>query len=348
MEGRNVVRSLEQVVAEAEPAVAFVKGKFSSGTGFLFRPGVLATNKHVIGNELVKNLEIHFPSAAQDEIGPKSCELLYVDPNRDLALLKVESNISPLPMGIDDGFHRGQEVLVIGNPGVSAELTLKNAISRGVLSTEVTIDGKDYYQLGISVNPGNSGGPVLDMFGRIIGVITLRASQQEGLGFCIPLGQLDDCLLASDVLSDEDRLAMVSDHRLRVVFAQAEALSKGYLVGMEVYVKAMQAAMNLGQSADQGLAVVQAQVTLKLSEVEGVVARDLKLEIQQVTRDRETDQGTRDKIVDLWANYLELKGYVENPRGSFDTYSVKFRELSDKNDRLTRSLKLLLGVNDGD
>ncbi len=81
---------------------------------------------------------------------------------------------------------------MIGSPGVRNDLILKNAISKGVMSTEATINGVPYFQLGISINPGNSGGPVLDTSGDVIGVVTLKAANKEGLGFCIPFAQLKE------------------------------------------------------------------------------------------------------------------------------------------------------------
>ncbi|HVC93316.1 MAG TPA: trypsin-like peptidase domain-containing protein [Pirellulales bacterium] len=206
----------EQVVAQSEPSVAFIKGRRSSGTGFMVRPGVVATNKHVIESEFIDQIKVHFPSADANTRGPFSAELQYEDPERDLAFLSLSSSLPPLEMAPQHAFRRGQEVIVIGNPGVGDELILQNAISRGVMSTQAMIKGQQYYQLGISVNPGNSGGPVLDASGLVVGVITLRASNQEGLGFCIPLPDLNVAVARLDSLSIPEIASIRSDHQMRV------------------------------------------------------------------------------------------------------------------------------------
>ena len=85
-----------QIVARCEPSVALIKGKVSSGTGFLVRSGVVATNAHVIEEEFVSNLEIRFPSAPAGSQGPISAQLLYEDRKRDIAFLAVKSDLPML------------------------------------------------------------------------------------------------------------------------------------------------------------------------------------------------------------------------------------------------------------
>ena len=162
---------------------------FSSGTGFLVSDGLLATNRHVLATEFIEDLEIEFPSAGVAARGPFKATLVYDDPKRDLAFLKVDTKLKPLPIADDFAFQKGQDVIVIGSPG-AADVSLENAVSKGVVSTEITIGGETYRQLGISINPGNSGGPVLHSSGSVIGIVTLKAKEQEGLAFCIPFNEL--------------------------------------------------------------------------------------------------------------------------------------------------------------
>ena len=152
-------RSTREIVSKNEASVAKVQGKFGSGTGFLVAPGIIATNEHVINGELVANLTARFPSAAGRDQGPFAVRLLYVDPPRDLALLKVESTLAPIEVARRYKFQRGEDITIIGNPGgLGGAVALENAITRGVLSTEAEFRGQRWYQLGASVNPGNSGG----------------------------------------------------------------------------------------------------------------------------------------------------------------------------------------------
>ena len=188
--------STEEMIARSEASVALISTDHSVGTGFLLQAKIVATNKHVIVGADSEPIRVHFPSADERNRGPFAGRLLYQDPTKDLAFLYVDTDLNPLTLAQKYEFRRGQEVVVIGNPGVKNDLILKNAISKGVMSTETTIEGQPYYQLGISINPGNSGGPVLDAVGEVIGVITLKAVNKEGLGFCIPLAQLQDALKA--------------------------------------------------------------------------------------------------------------------------------------------------------
>ncbi len=179
-----------QIVARVDPSVALIRGKRALGTGFLVRPGLLATNAHVIEGEVINNLEVRFPAAGENSQGPIHAELAFKDPKRDLAFLRVKSDLPPLEIAQAYLFQKGDDVLIIGNPGVGAKLVLENAISRGVMSTRTTLDGQPFYQLGIAINPGNSGGPVIDLTGKVIGVASRKAAQLEGTAFCIPVEDL--------------------------------------------------------------------------------------------------------------------------------------------------------------
>jgi hypothetical protein len=84
----------EEVVQRFAPAVATIRGKLGSGSGFLVAPNILATNHHVIGIEFINQLAVHFPSAPPDKRGPYGVSLLAEDARRDLAFLRLSC---PLP-----------------------------------------------------------------------------------------------------------------------------------------------------------------------------------------------------------------------------------------------------------
>ncbi len=114
-------------------------------------------------------------------------QLLYEDRKRDIAFLSVKSDLPVLPVAPNYSFVKGEDILVIGNPGMGDDTVLENAISRGVISAKTVIEGMPYHQMNISINPGNSGGPVFDSLGRVIGVATLKSNKTEAMGFCIPV-----------------------------------------------------------------------------------------------------------------------------------------------------------------
>ena len=181
---------LPQIVAKCEPSVALIKGRVSSGTGFVIKRGIVATNAHVIEDELLAGLEVRFPAAPAGQQGPLPAQLLYEDRKRDVAFLAVATDLPPLELAPNYAFQKGEDVMVIGNPGLGDEVVLENAISRGVMSAKTVIEGMNYYQMSIAINPGNSGGPVFDSSGRVIGVATLKANKAEAMGFCIPVEEL--------------------------------------------------------------------------------------------------------------------------------------------------------------
>ncbi len=203
-----------QIVERWEPSVALIKGKTSSGTGFVVRQGVVATNAHVIEGEFVSNLEVRFPSAPPDKQGPLPAELLYEDPKRDLAFLAVSSHLPAVEIAPTYKFVKGEDITVIGNPGLGDEIVLENAISRGVLSSKTVIDGQNFVQLSASVNPGNSGGPVFDSAGRVIGVVTLKSTKAEALTFCIPLEDLQAAMTRVGPVRPD----LASHHRAELAF----------------------------------------------------------------------------------------------------------------------------------
>ena len=128
--------------------MALIKGKVSSGTGFLVRRGLVATNAHVIEGEFLSNLEVRFPSAPAPAQGPLPPTLVFLDPKRDLAFLSLPSDLPPVQLVPSYEFVRGEDITVIGNPGLGDEIVLENAISKGVMSSKTVLDGQNYLQLG--------------------------------------------------------------------------------------------------------------------------------------------------------------------------------------------------------
>ena len=212
-DGAGKILTTAEIVEESEPSVALIKGNGSSGTGFLVAPGLVATNSHVIDDELVPQLEVRFVSADEKHSAPLKAELLYEDPQRDIAFLAVKTDLKPLRVAKAYNFKKGEDITVIGNPGLGDGQVLENAISRGVMSTKTEIEGKKFYQLNIAINPGNSGGPVFDSAGRVVGVATLKSAKQESTGFSIPIEDLQDALAKLAKQSNADAERYRSRHR---------------------------------------------------------------------------------------------------------------------------------------
>ncbi len=163
-----------------------------AGSGFVWDPnGYIVTNYHVVANSDV----------VQVTLGDQSiwkAKRIGTDPDKDIAVLKIEapSRLLPaIPIGTSSDLQVGQRVFAIGNP-FGYDQTLTSGVISG-LGREITGAGnrpiKGVIQTDAPMNPGNSGGPLLDSAGRVIGMNTAILSPTgayAGIGFAIPI----DCI----------------------------------------------------------------------------------------------------------------------------------------------------------
>ncbi len=157
----------------------------ASGSGFvLSADGYVATNHHVIAN--ADRITVTMTSGDQYE-----AELVGSDEENDIALLKINAqNLQVASVGDSDQLRVGAQVAAIGNP--LGELT--NTLTVGYVSARdrvINTDGKpiNMLQTDAAINNGNSGGPLFDMYGNVVGITSAKyaSSSIEGLGFAIPI-----------------------------------------------------------------------------------------------------------------------------------------------------------------
>ena len=166
-----------------------------SGSGVLIRPdgqrGVFVlTNNHVIAQAAPRQITV---SLADDRIFKPA--QVWADPESDVALLRLEGgdNLPTAALGDSDGVRVGQWVLAIGSPfGLNQTVThgIISARERGQISLGTTIRIKDFLQTDAAINPGSSGGPLVNLDGEVIGVNTAIASNtgsNSGVAFSIPI-----------------------------------------------------------------------------------------------------------------------------------------------------------------
>jgi serine protease Do len=337
-DGTDKPLTTAEIVERSEGSVALIKGQVSGGTGFVVAPGVVATNSHVIAEELMSHLEIIFPSAQGARHGPFPAELLYEDTERDLALLGFQGDVPALKIANAFHYRKGEDVTVIGNPGDGPDQVLENAISRGVMSTKVTIDKQEYYQLSISVNPGNSGGPVFDSAGRVVGVVTLKSSDKEGVAFCIPIADLRAAMQSLDTQTTDSLEALRFKHRLTGTFkvlAQGGAL---YALGTFVRRAGIRPAAS-GGSAQEALRRLEEVI----KEMEERQFPALDAEVGAIQSDHQLAVGTRQGMSDLFNNFLGLQR-AYSAGGASNGGDPPFNDMRSLHRRLIEQLAPAIGV----
>ncbi len=165
----------------------------AQGSGFVFdNQGHIVTNNHVV--EGATSISVTFLDGTSVE-----AELIGRDVYSDLAVIKVESaskTLKPISLGNSSALKVGEQVAAIGNPfGLSGSMTL-GIVSQLGRSSQI-VGGYsliDLIQIDAAVNPGNSGGPLLNMMSEVVGVNTLilsRSGASEGVGLAIPSNMIN-------------------------------------------------------------------------------------------------------------------------------------------------------------
>ena len=157
------------------------------GTGIIVDSnGYILTNSHVISDGQAKTVNVLFSDGSTID-----GEVYWYDSQLDLAIVKVnKTGLTAAELGDSDKVQIGDISVAIGNP---YGLDLAGTVTQGIISgldrtistSETTMTG--LIQTDASINSGNSGGPLLNSSGQVIGINTAKASEGEGLGFAIPI-----------------------------------------------------------------------------------------------------------------------------------------------------------------
>ena len=194
-----------EIVAEVSPAtvpVFVVTGsgsaekKVSGGTGFIItKNGYIVTNAHVVTNAVKTPGKYHVVVMLPDEADSVKATIVGTDVQTDIAVLKVEPgrDLPCVRLGDSEKLQCGELVIAIGN----ALGQLDDTVTVGVVSgTNREISNNGYrlkvIQTDAAINNGNSGGPLLNSFGEVVGITNAKivTSTSEGLGFAIPINNV--------------------------------------------------------------------------------------------------------------------------------------------------------------
>lgn len=237
------------------PAVVLVKGTTMAGeevsaSGFIVDPlGTIVTNLHVIqslktGAVRLANGDVydHFTIRAFDE-------------RRDLAIIQIRGfDLPVLPLGNSNGVEPGQAIVLLGNP-----LGLEGSISAGIISGIRRFpDGFQTIQTDAAANPGNSGGPLINGKGQVVGVFSFKLRGTENLNFVIPINYARGLLRSTDAISLDELRARLGktfheDSRTPVFPHRWKSLAKSgtkilRLDGERLYVETLPSRQPLGSN----------------------------------------------------------------------------------------------------
>ncbi len=175
--------SVEQIVAKARPSVLRIVGDSNAGSGFVVdAAGYVLTNEHVVAGQ--SRL-----TAILDDDTRLRARVVSADEQRDIALLRVEGGNRLKPLTFATALKEGEDVIALGYPlNLSGTIT----ITRGIVSALRWFDGVKHVQTDAAFNPGNSGGPLLNGRGEVVGMnstvirrIEGRDFDAQGIGFAI-------------------------------------------------------------------------------------------------------------------------------------------------------------------
>lgn len=201
------ILNYQKKTGKSEPVLA------GSGSGFVYTVnGLIITNHHVV--EGASELKVSLTDGRTVD-----ATLVGGDVQTDVAVLKIEAEgLSALPIGDSATVRVGEFVLAIGDP-ISAD-ELSGSVTFGILSAlsrEINIEGfvNEYLQTDAAVNPGNSGGPLINMRGEVIGVTSAKYTSagvdeygqnisSEGIGFALPINNVIE--IAQSIITDGSKV----------------------------------------------------------------------------------------------------------------------------------------------
>jgi regulator of sirC expression with transglutaminase-like and TPR domain len=184
-------RTVEQIAEQARKSVAVITfagrngNAMGLGTGFVVgSDGLIATNLHVLGE--ARAIAVRLADGKTHDV----TSVYASDRALDLAVVRIKARGLPaLKLADSAKLKLGQAVVALGNPH-----GLEYSVVSGVVSAIRPIMGRSMIQLAIPVEPGNSGGPLLDRHGRVQGILTLKSVQNANIAFAMPINALKPLL----------------------------------------------------------------------------------------------------------------------------------------------------------
>jgi len=191
------------MIARAEKTVVIIITDLGLGSGFVIDAhGIVATNYHVVRGSSKLSIKIQ-KADSRDQVVIENARVIAADPDRDLALIQlppstnlvgVQGLYGSLQLRLDRAPQTGEDVIAIGNPAAGS-IVLDYTVTRGIVSNverKIELNKVKVIQVSAVVNPGNSGGPLIDSSGRVVGVVAAKSLSAEAVTYVIPSAELND------------------------------------------------------------------------------------------------------------------------------------------------------------
>jgi serine protease Do len=189
---------MRKVIDTYKDVVIQIATPFSVGTGFFLSPyGLIVTNEHVVRNNkkvVIEGKGVH----------RQMCPVVYIDQRYDLAFIKPPAGhqLGEIHVSTIDDLGEGDPVLAVGHP-----FGLKYTATKGIISNAAHLQNDlNYIQHDAALNPGNSGGPLVNERGEVIGVNTFIIQNGQSIGFSLPAKYLLESL--DDFCKEEESLSI--------------------------------------------------------------------------------------------------------------------------------------------
>ena len=208
-----------------------------SGSGFIISgDGYILTNYHVVENAYTANLNVQVMTYDGTNY---NATIVGVEPNNDVAVLKIDATgLNAAVLGNSDELRVGDAVYAVGNPLGELEFSMSSghvsALDR-VINTQES-EKINMFQIDAAVNEGNSGGPVYNAMGEVVGIVTAKYSSSgvEGLGFAIPINDIKaiaDDLINIGYVTGKAYMGVSFDSRYNSMYSQYYGMPLGAYVG---------------------------------------------------------------------------------------------------------------------
>lgn len=302
-------RDLSDLVRRAAPSVVYIETfdaggqPIGLGSGFFVSDdGVIASNYHVI--EGASRVTARTSDGRTVQVNG----VIAFDADLDYAVLKVDGGRQrALRMSSYADTDVGEAIVVIGNP-----YGLEQSVSDGIVSQKRVMDGHPLIQFTAPISPGNSGGPVMDMDGKVIGIATMTRREGQNINFAVPIDVVRDALRSgADVRYSFDQLARGAQVATEQTHADALAANFSVFTDRSRRLRLVRAnAWNADETQREFdtytmTTVMLAPQTAERAEADGYLSEGIRVQLMLANAGMSWSQTLEDYVTETMAGLVE-------------------------------------------